>query len=188
MINNKSSYDINCIPNIVSPLSRNSVIAYLGTTGHYLTSTTQCVDKQVALSPLPIHTPNGEIIYSTHTALLPNQYLPLEARRCHIFSGLNKAFVSIGVLCNHGCIAHFDENKVSITNKTTNMDLMQGGRDPQTDLYTLYMPTTSIQPKLMTEMPFLERFCANNAKKCKLKQDLIIYYHHICFFQIKKHG
>ena len=71
-IQNKSSYDINSIPTIVSPLSRNYVIADLGTTGHYLTSKTSCVDKQVELSPLPIHMPNGEIIYSTHTALLQN--------------------------------------------------------------------------------------------------------------------
>ena len=33
---------------------------------------------------------------------------------------------------------------------------MQGGRDPQTVIYTLYMPTTSIQPKQMTEIPFLK--------------------------------
>ena len=147
-----------------------------------MTSTTQCVDKQVALSPLPTHTNNGEIIYSTHTALLPNQDLPLEARRCHIFPGPNKSLSSIGVIFNHGFIAYFDYNTFSITNKTTNRVIMKGGRNLQTGLYTLDILATSIHPKRMTEIPFLECFCANNANKCKSKQDQILYYHHACFF------
>ena len=144
--------------------------------------------KTGTLSPLPIHMPNGEIIYSTHKSLLPNEYLPQEAQRYHIFPGLNKALASIGVLCNHGCIQHFDDNKVSITNKTTNRFLMQGGRDPQTGIYALDMPTTSIQPKRMIEISFLENFCTNNANECKSKQDLVLYCHHACFFQLKSHG
>ena len=43
------------------------------------------------------------------------------------------------------------------------------------------MPTTSIQKKRMTEIPFLEGFCANNANKCKSTQDLVLYYHRACF-------
>ena len=162
LINKENSYDINYVRTIVYPLSRDPVIAYLGNTGHYLTSTTPCVDKQVTLSTLPFQMTNGEIIYSTLTALLPYQDLPLEARRCHIFPDLNKDLSSIGVLCDHGCIAHFDDNKVSITEKAKNRVLMQVGRDPQTGRYTLDIPTTSIQPKRIAEIPFLERFYANN--------------------------
>ena len=95
LINSKSSYDINFIPNIVSPLSRNSVIADSGTTGHYVTSSTPCVDKQLAIITLPIHMPTGEINSSTHTALLPNQDLPMEALIYHIIPGLNKALAYI---------------------------------------------------------------------------------------------
>ena len=47
------------------------------------------------------------------------------------------------------------------------------------------MPTTSIKPKRTTQIPFLERFCANNANKCKSKQDLVLYYHHACFCPTK---
>ena len=43
------------------------------------------------------------------------------------------------------------------------------------------MPTTSIQKKRMTEIPFLEGFCASNVNKCKSTQDLVLYYHHACF-------
>ena len=49
--------------------------------------------------------------------VISNQDLPLETRRCHIFPGLHKSLASIVVLCNHGCIACFDDNKVIITNK-----------------------------------------------------------------------
>ena len=86
------------------------------------------VFKKIALSPPPIHTPNREIIYSTHKELLTNRDLPLEERRCQIFPGLNKALAYIGVLCNHGCIARFDDNNVITTKKSTNRVLMRGGR------------------------------------------------------------
>ena len=143
-----------------------------------------CVFKKIQVTYMAL---NWEIIYSVHAALLPNQDLPMEALICHIIPGLNKALAYIWVLCDHGCISHSDNNKVIITNKTTSRFLMQGGRDPQTVLYTLYMPTTSIQPKRMTKFSFLECFCANNANKCKSKHDLVLYCHHACFFQLKAH-
>ena len=93
------------------------VILYSGTTGNYLTVKTPCIDKKITLIPLSIHMHNGEIIYSTHTALLSNLYLPLEAIRCQISPGLNKALAYIGVLYYHGCIAYFYDNKVIITKK-----------------------------------------------------------------------
>ena len=56
----------------------------------------------------------------------------------------------------------------------TNRVLMQGRRDLQTGLYTLDILATSIHPKRMTEIPFLECFCANNANKCKSKQGQVV--------------
>ena len=120
---------------IPPPTRRNLGTADSGTTGHYLNITTLCVDKQIVLNPLPIHMSNGEIIYSTHTSLLPNRDLPLEARICHIFPGLNKALASIGELYYHVRIAHFYINNVINTNKTTNGVLIQEGRDPKKTLH-----------------------------------------------------
>ena len=60
-------------------------IADSGTTGHYLKSNSPCVEKQIARIPLPIRMPNGEIIQSSHTALLPQTNIPIEARKAHIF-------------------------------------------------------------------------------------------------------
>ena len=126
LIHKKSSYYINCIPNIVYPLSRNYIISDSGTMGHYLTSKTTCVYKQVHsvpyLSTCPMEkssTPHIQHYYQTRTS-------HWKQKICHIFPGINKYLTYIGVLCNHGRIDHFDENKGIITNKTTNGFLMKG--------------------------------------------------------------
>ena len=63
-------------------------VAASGTTGHYITTKTLCVDKRVANNLIPIKMPNGEIITLTHIALLPQHNLPYNARKAHIFPGL----------------------------------------------------------------------------------------------------
>ena len=78
-------------------------VADTGTTGYYLTLDSPCENKKIAVIPLPIRMPNGEIITSTHTALLSKTDLPIEAQKEHIFPGLNKALISIGNFCDHGC-------------------------------------------------------------------------------------
>ena len=61
-----------------------------GTTGHYITTKKPCVDKRIANNPIPIKMPNGDIITSTHIALLPQHNLPDNAHKAHIFTGLQK--------------------------------------------------------------------------------------------------
>ena len=62
-----------------------------GKTGHYMTFDLSCDNKQ--------HTnENGEIFVSTHTSLLSQQELLIQARKEHLFPGLNKALLSIGTL------------------------------------------------------------------------------------------
>ena len=87
------------------------------TTGHYLTLDSPCRNKQKAVHPLPIQMPNGEVITSTHTALLAHPDLPLQARQAYLFIGLTKALLSIGTLCEHGCETTFNDKSVHIKNK-----------------------------------------------------------------------
>ena len=84
-------------------------VADSGTIGHYITSTTPCTNKQTATQPIPIKIPNGDIITSSHIALLPQHNLPDKAHRAHISPGLPKPHISIGSLCDNNCIAVFDE-------------------------------------------------------------------------------
>ena len=54
--------------------------------------------------------PDGHIIYSSHTDLLPQNTLPIAARQAHIFPDLkNKALLSIGMFCDNGCLAHTNQ-------------------------------------------------------------------------------
>ena len=87
------------------------------TTGRYLTLDSSCDNKQQAVHPLPIQIPNGEIIMSTHTALLYQQYQLTKANKSHLFPGINKALMSIWELCSHGCQATFDDKYVLILDK-----------------------------------------------------------------------
>ena len=84
----------------------NLAAADSGTSGHFLKSTSPCVNKQTAIKPLGIRMPDGHIIYSSHTALIPQNTLPIAARQAHIFPDLkNKALLSIGMFCDNGCLA-----------------------------------------------------------------------------------
>ena len=88
MVNINENY-INYIqynPKLVLPMDDLSV-AYTGTTGHYLTLDSPCINKQKAFHLLPIQMPNGEVIKYTHTALLDHPDLPLQAQQAHIFQG-----------------------------------------------------------------------------------------------------
>ena len=88
-----------------------------GTTGNYLNLNLPCDNKKLVISPPPIRMPNGEIITSTHTALISKQDLTFAARKAHIFPGLNKALLSIGTFCDHGFQAIFDDKTVLILKK-----------------------------------------------------------------------
>ena len=80
--------------------------------------------------------PDGHIIYSSHTALITHDTLPIEARHAHIFPDLkNKALLSIGMFCDNGCLTFFDDKEVHIINKKPNKHIMHGTRDNQTSLY-----------------------------------------------------
>ena len=114
-------------------------VADSGTTGHYITPKTPCTNKQTATQPIPIKIPNGEIITSSHIALLPHHNLPDKACQAHIFPGLQKPLISIGTLCENNYISVFDEKKVTIYDKLTRQIFMQGHRYQNTTLYMINM-------------------------------------------------
>ena len=113
-----------------------------------------CVNKRIATNPLGIRMPDGHILYFSHTALLPQDTLPIEALYAHVFPDLkNKALLSIGMLCDNGYLALFDDKKVHIINKKTNKHIMHGTCDNQSSLYMV--PLTPKQNENMTNSKFL---------------------------------
>ena len=79
---------------------------------------------------------DGHIIYSYHTALILQDTLPIEARNAHILPDLkNKALLSIGMFCDNGCLALFDDKKVHLIDKRNNKNIMHGTRDNISSVY-----------------------------------------------------
>ena len=144
--------------------------------------TTPCTNKHTATQPIPIKMPNGEIITSSHIALLPQHNLPDKARKAHMFPGLQKTLISIGTLCDNNCIAVFDEKRVTIYDKTTRQVVVQGHRDPKT---TLYMINMTAPLRAMTEQHIPDTLRANHVYETKSKQELTLFYHAACFSPTK---
>ena len=167
-------------PKLVLNIKNNSAIADTGTTGNYLPIDAPCINKKLTNNPISICMPNGHLLQSTHTALLNNK-LPIEAREAHLFPGLRKALISIGLLCDNGCIATFDEDKVTIINKKDGKIIMTGGRELLSRLYTLTLQA----PNLRTEINSPEKLSASNVYECKSKQQLIEYHHASCWSPVK---
>ena len=146
LVNNNRSEQLN-----FNPMCNDSsleAVADSGTTGHCITPTTPCTNKQTSTQLIPIKMPNGEIITSSHISLLPQHNLPYKARKAHIFPGLQNPLISFGTLCDNNCITVFDEKRVTIYDKTTIQIVMQGHRDPNT---TLYMINMAAPLRAMTE-------------------------------------
>ena len=121
--------------------------------------------------------PNGEIITSTHTVLLSRPDLPLQAQKAHIYTCFNKALLSIGTLCDHGCEAIFNDKYVRILNKQSGKIIMRGTQDTRTNLYMLNLTQ---QKKLMTESTTPDEYFVGSAYECKSKITLVDYHHVSC--------
>ena len=157
-------------------------VADSGTTGHYITPTKPCTNKNTATHPIPIKMLNVEITTSSHIALLPQHNLPDKAHQAHIFTGLQKPLISIGTLCENNCIAVFDEKRVTIYEKSTRQIVMQGHRDPNT---TLYMINMAAPLRSMKEQHIPDTLRANHVYEKKQKQELTLFYHAACFSPTK---
>ena len=140
-------------------------------------SSTKCDDIKLAVVSLPVKMPNGTIIHSTHTGLIPNDSIPLAAHRAHLFKELYQALISIGVFCDIGCMALFDDAQVVIFNKETKEILMRGPRNTLTGLYMIDLEQNIKQPKIMKELEIPDTYFDNHVYECRSKHNLAIYYH-----------
>ena len=168
-VEGKNYKNLVTIPNNFLPFSivGSSILSVVdsGTTGHYITTDTPCVNKTKANHPITITLSNGDIISSTHIALLPQTNISYAARHAHILPHLTKPLISIGTLCNNNCVTVFDTNQVTIYNKYTHQTLMTGQHDPVTTLYMINMIKT---PTIMTAPPLPDRFLPIMFMKPKL--------------------
>ena len=158
-------------------------VADSGTTGHYITPTTPCTNKQTATQTITTKITNGQIIKLSHIALLPQHNLPDKARQAHIFPGLQKPLISIGTLCDNNCIPVFDEKRVTIYKKSKRQIFMQGHRYPNN---TLYMINMAAPLGSMKEQHIPDTLRANHLYEKKSKQEPTLFYHAACFSPTKR--
>ena len=125
--------------------------------------------------------PNGTIIHSTHTGIIPDDSIPLAARRAYLFKELYQALISIGAFCDNVCMALFDDAQVIIFGKETKEILMRGPRNTLTGLYILDLKQKIKQPNIMTELEIPDNTFANHVYECRSKQNLAICYHFTLF-------
>jgi hypothetical protein len=101
--------------------------------------------------------PNGEAITSTASTQLQKPIIPHSATIAHLFPQLrDQSLLSIGQLCNVGCIATFDNNSVDVTYSIEL--LLQGHCDKTTKLWTVPL---AIQDTSTTNSS-IHPHCANN--------------------------
>ena len=127
--------------------------------------------------PIQLHMPNGEIIKSSHKALLPMTQLPLKAREAIIFPKLRKSLLSVSTLCNNGCTTTFDMNGVKVIDKE-NKVLLKGKQ--KNNLYLVDMKNDDIMTEIKPDTSL-----ANHVYENKSNIDLVMHYHQACWSPAK---
>ena len=92
-------------------------------------------------NPIRIKLPNDHLIVSTHTANLALPELPHQATVAHLFPDMgSSALLSIGLLCDAGCIATFTDDTATIT--LHGHTILTGTRNIHTDkLWQMNVPS-----------------------------------------------
>ena len=126
------SPSITTIP-ITSSTSGTAIVADTSATGHYLMVDGPYVNAIPVTQGIDVLLPSGTQIRSSHTAQLIIPGLPLSATQCHVLPDLIAgSLLSIGLLCDHGCVAKFDATTVTIFH--SNNIIITGFRCPLTKL------------------------------------------------------
>ena len=105
------------------PPSEHTVIckADSGATRNYFTENESYVlnDQQVIENGPKVGLPNGATLVSYLRGNIPfNKILTSEAMQAHVFKGLtNSSLISIGQLCDDGCVAVFDKKMLHVFKK-----------------------------------------------------------------------
>ena len=86
-----------------------NVVVDTGAKGTFVEMNADCIiNIQPAEPPIHVVCPNGDIMRSTHTTELSFTKLPQTARKWHVFPSLaSGSLISVGVLCDAGCITTF---------------------------------------------------------------------------------
>ena len=121
-------------------------IADTGATSIFVMAGTPMNNVRTTAAPLSINLPNGGIVKSTHVCDIIIPGLP-KILTGHIVPGLAMAsLLGIRVLCKAGCEVTFTDATCEV--KYDNKIILQGAKDPSTDLWTLPITHEAIQAQI----------------------------------------
>jgi hypothetical protein len=147
-----------------------------GCTGHFLLVNAPCLNKVKSRTPLTVRLPNGATMESSHTAELDIPELNAAASKSPVFPGMaNHSLLSVGKLCNEGCIATFKQAAVTICD-SDNSQILSGPRDLNTGLWRINLKQTN------NHMPGP---VANNVYELRNTGSLVHYLHKALFSPTK---
>ena len=154
-----------------------------GATGHFLVAGAPVTNKRIATKPNQITLPDGNKIWSSHTCNLDIPWLPHDMTAAHIVPGLSHAsLIATRQFCDAGGKVIFDQQtcKVIYQGKT----VLQGNRDPKTQLWTLPINPTADHTNNRTTAPQLDNAPTNialNAYTMPTKQQAVKFMHQVFF-------
>ena len=154
-----------------------------GTTGHfvqqpeyesgYLAYDGPMFNIQPASNPISVTLPDNSTMTNTHEATLRIPGVSMTASKAYVFSNMASSLLSIGQLCDDGCIALFTKSRVTIIKD--NAVILMGNRDPDTKLWVIDLnnaPTMMPMPG-----PNILQFAANSAIAKETVAERISYLH-----------
>ena len=92
-----------------------------------------CTHITPADTPISVHLPDRSTMTNTHEGLLTLPNLPSEACKTYLFNDMQSSLISIGQLCDAGCVATFSKDDVHINKDGA--PILKGHRDTATGLW-----------------------------------------------------
>ena len=150
-----------------------------GTTGHFvqkpqhLSYDGPIFNVQQTAIPISVTLPDNSTMTNTHEATLRLPGVSPSASKAYVFNNMASSLLSIGQLCDDGCIATFDKDSVVIAKD--NAVILQGKRDPSTKLWMVDLncsPTMSPLPG-----PNVIQYAANAAIAQETVPERVAFLH-----------
>jgi hypothetical protein len=140
-LNNKTTFEVCLTPPLLA--QHETSIVDSGCTGHFLLVNAPCLNKVESRTPLMVRLPNGATMESSHNADLDIPELNAAASKAHVFPEMaHHSLLSVGKLCDEGCIVTLKQDTVIICNSESSK-LLSGPRDVTTGLWRINLKQTN---------------------------------------------
>ena len=127
-----------------------------------------CDNIQPNINLIHVQLPDGSRMISTQTSIIPITGLPIAARQAHLLQYLKTgSLLSIRQLCDSGCVATFNKDKVNIRH---NNQLVANGPRIKNGLWTIPIPDSNMHHPHIANLEM-------SALAVKTAQDRVAFLH-----------